>query len=122
MGKTDEAIERAQRAQRLSPFDSMNYLSNNALAISYFLAGRHQDAHEAARRSVQINPRFSVCHLFLTVGLAGLGRIEEAKAEGQRALALDPGFSISRFAVTAGFEPKVFTRLADAWRAAGLPD
>src|SRR5262249_12825508 len=36
MGKTDLAIERAQRALRLSPFDSLNYLSYNALAISYF--------------------------------------------------------------------------------------
>jgi hypothetical protein len=42
--------------------------------------------------------------------------------EAQRVLALDPAFRISRWAVTAGFEPKVFTRLADAWRAAGLPD
>ena len=71
---------------------------------------------------MQINPRFSVSHAFLTLALAGLGRIEEAREEGRRALALDPAFSISRFAVTAGFEPKVFTRLADAWRAAGLPD
>ena len=85
------------------------------------------DEHKAdytsvARRSVQLNPRFSVCHIFLTSALVGLGRIEEAKAEAQRVLALEPAFTIRRFAVTAGFEPKVFTRLSEAWRAAGLPD
>ena len=122
MGETEQAIERALRALRLSPFGSLNYLANNALAISYFLTGRHQEAQDAARRSVQLNPRFSVCHLFLTMALIGLGCIAQAKEEAQRALALDPTFSISRFAVTAGFEPKVFSRLADAWRAAGLPD
>jgi TolB-like protein len=122
MGETEPAIERAQRALRLSPFDSVNYLSNNALAIAYFLTGRHQEAHDAARRSVQLNPRFSVCHLFLTMALVGCGRTEEAKEAAKRALALDPAFRISRWAVTAGFEPKIFSRMAHAWRAAGLPD
>ncbi|HEY1544803.1 MAG TPA: winged helix-turn-helix domain-containing tetratricopeptide repeat protein [Xanthobacteraceae bacterium] len=122
MGESEQAIERAQRALRLSPFDSINYLSNNALAIAYFLTARHQEALEAARRSVQLNPRFSVCHLFLTIALVGIGRLDEAKEAAQRVLALDPAFGIARWAVTVGFEPKVFTRLAEAWRAAGLPD
>jgi TolB-like protein len=122
MGETEQAIERAERALRLSPFDSLNYLSNNALAISYFLTGRHQEAYDAARRSVQINSRFSVCHLFLVVAFVGLQRHQDAKEAAQRVIALDPTFRVGRFARTVGFEPKVFTRLAEAWRLAGLPD
>jgi TolB-like protein len=122
MGKTELAIERAERALRLSPFDSLNYLSNNALAISYFLDGRHQEAHDAARRAIKLNSRFSVCYLFLVVAFVGLERTQEAKEAAQRVLALDPTFRVSRFARTVGFEPKVFTRLAQAWHSAGLPD
>jgi len=121
-GETAAAIERAQRALRLSPFDSMNYLAYNALAIAYFLTGRHDEAHDAGLRAVQSNPRFSVCHLFLVLALVGLGRDRDAKAEAQRVLALEPSFTIRRFEITAGFQPKVFTRMAAAWREAGLPD
>src|SRR5262249_19195687 len=35
-GNAEPAIERAQRALRLSPFDFLNYLAYNALALSYF--------------------------------------------------------------------------------------
>ena len=122
MGRTEIAVERAERALRLSPFDSLNYLAYNALAISYFTTGRYEQSHDATRRSIQINPRFSVCHLFHTAALVGLGRNEEAKAEANRVLALDPEFTISRFSITVGFEPTVFALLADAWRVAGLPE
>jgi tetratricopeptide (TPR) repeat protein len=121
MGQSVLAIERAQRAIRLSPFDFLNYLSYNALAISYFHTKHYEDAYEASRCSVQLNPRFSVSRAFLTAILIGLGRSADAKAEAQRVIALDPTFSIHRFGVTVGIEPNVFTPLADAWRKAGLP-
>jgi adenylate cyclase len=121
MGRFDDAMERAQRALRLSPFDSLNYLSYNALVVSHLCSGRYQQAHEAGRQSVQLNPRFSVCHAFLAAALAGQDRIDEARAQAQRVLTLEPTFTISRFLAVAGFETNVFQRLSDAWMAAGLP-
>jgi TolB-like protein len=122
MGESERAIERAQRALRLSPFDFLNYLSFNALAVSYFRTRRYQEAHDAARNSVRLNPRFSVCHLFLTAALVRLERHEEARAEAQQVITLDPTFTIDKYAVTIGIEPTVFGPLAEAWRSAGLPD
>src|SRR3954447_13055942 len=86
MGGFDDAMERAQRALRLSPFDSLNCLAYNALVVSHFTAGRYGDAYEAARQSVQLNPRFSVCHLFLAAALVRLGRDDEARLEAKRVL------------------------------------
>jgi tetratricopeptide (TPR) repeat protein len=120
-GDMDLAIERAERALRLSPFDSLNYLSNNALVVAHLINGRHKEAHEAARRSVQLNPQFSVCRAFLAAALIGLGRVDEAKAEAQRVLTLEPTFTINRFLAVAGFAPGVFAVLSSAWREAGLP-
>jgi adenylate cyclase len=117
----DLAIERVQRALRFSPFDFLNYLSYNALAIAYFAKRGFRDAHEAAKCSVPPNPRFSVSRAFLTAALIRLGRNEEAKAEAKRILALDPAFTVHRFSVIADIEPTVFTPLSDAWLAAGLP-
>ena len=122
LGKAQTAIERAQRALRLSPFDSLNYLAHNALAVSYFCTGQYGASYEAAQQSVQLNPKFSVCRLFLVAALVGLKRDEEARIQAQQVLALDPAFSIRRFSVTVGLEPAVFTPLADAWRTAGLPE
>jgi TolB-like protein len=121
LGKGELAAERARLAIRLSPFDSLNYLAFNALAVAGFCAGRFEEAHEAARRSVQLNPRFYVCHLFLVATLVGLGRSEDAARAARQVLALEPAFATGRFAVTVDFEPAVFKPLADAWNAAGLP-
>jgi TolB-like protein/Tfp pilus assembly protein PilF len=122
IGKAHKAIERAETALRLSPFDSINYLSYNAIAIACFHQAKYKEAHDAARRAVQSNPRFSVCHAFLTAALVRLGRDEEARSQAQRVLALDPSFSVRRFGVTVDITPEVFGPLADAWRAAGLPE
>ncbi len=121
MGETERAIERAQRALRLSPFDIMNYLSFNALVIAYFHTGRNQEAYDAACKSVRLNPRFSICHLLMAATLVRLGRYEEARSEAREVLALDSTFTIDRFSATVGIEPAVFLPLAEAWRAAGLP-
>jgi TolB-like protein/Tfp pilus assembly protein PilF len=122
MGKTNLAVERAQRALRLNPFDSLNHLSYNALAISYFQTGRFEEARDVARCSVQLNPRFSVPHALLAAALVRLGRDDDAKAEAQWVLTLDPTFTIRRFSVTTGLEPAVYATFAQAWQAVGLPE
>jgi TolB-like protein/Flp pilus assembly protein TadD len=122
LGRTESAIERAQRAIRLSPLDSLNYLAYNSLAISYFTSGQYEASRDAARLSVQLNPRFSVCHLFLAAALVRLGQDEEAQRVAHCVLALDPAFTIRRFSALAGFEPTVFEPMAAAWRKVGLPE
>jgi len=122
MGRTEVAIERAQRALRLNPFDPLNYLAHNALAISYFQRGQYAEAQDAARRSIQSNPQFGMSHAFLAAALVRLECNEEAKAEAQQAVTNDPNFSIGRFSVAAGFESTVFAPFAEAWRAVGIPE
>lgn len=121
MGATDVAVDRANRALRLSPFDPLNYLSYNALAISYLHLRQFSQAFEAAARSVQLNPRFSVSHAFLAAALSRLGRDAEAQNEARQLLAIDPDFSVKRFSVTVDIEPSVFAPIAEAWLQAGVP-
>jgi adenylate cyclase len=121
MGKTEPAIERAQRALRLSPFDPLNVRPHDALAIAYFHTKRYDEAADAARSAIEFNPGFSVSHALLAAALTRVGRVEEGKAAAQRVLALQPTFTIRKFLVTVGLVPAVFTPFADAWREAGLP-
>jgi TolB-like protein/Tfp pilus assembly protein PilF len=121
LGETTRAIERAERALRLSPFDQLNYLAYNALAISHFQLRNFEAAREAAQRSVKSNPQFGMSHAFLAAALVRLGLLTEARASARQAVAADPHFSIDRFSVAAGFEPRVFAQFADAWHEAGIP-
>src|ERR1700721_2042579 len=79
-GEAERAINWAQRALRISPFDRLNYTAYNGLAIAHFLRGSYDEAEHAARRAVQSNPSFSVSHSLLAAALARLERIGEAEA------------------------------------------
>ena len=122
MGKAELAIERAQRALSLSPFDTLNFRSNSALAIAYFHTLRYADAADAARSAIESNPGFSIPRAVLTAALMRLGRLEEAKVAAQAVLECQPSFTISGTSLINELEPAVFRPLADAWREVGLPD
>ena len=102
MGNPDIAVERAQRAIRLSPFDPLNYMSYGALAISYFHTGRYELAGDEARRAIEFNPRFSMPHALLAAALVRLKRSEEAALAAQRVLKLHPSFTIRALSLTIG--------------------
>ena len=123
LGDVHLAIERAKQALRLNPFDPLNYLAYNALAISYFQRGQYEEARDAARRSIQSNPKFGMSHAFMAAALVRLGYDEEAKAEARQTIAFDPNFSIGRFSAAAGAaRPAVFVPFAEAWRQVGIPE
>jgi tetratricopeptide (TPR) repeat protein len=122
MGKTELAIERAQRLLRLIPFNSLNRRAHHALAISYFHNQRYGDAAEAARRVIDANLGYSLPRAILAAALMRFGRTDEAKAAVQAVLECQPSFTIRGTLVAVGLEPAVFRPLADAWREVGLPE
>jgi TolB-like protein/Tfp pilus assembly protein PilF len=122
MGHAEAALERGQRAIRLSPFDPLNYMSYGALAIAYFHTGCYEQAREKARRAIEFNPRFSMPHALLTAALVRLKRSEEAALAAQHVLKLHPTFTIRGLLLTIGLELAVFAPFAQAWIEAGLPE
>jgi TolB-like protein/Tfp pilus assembly protein PilF len=122
MGKTELAIERANRALRVSPFDPWNsYLAHMALAVANFHAKRYEDARDAARHAIEANPGFSVPHILFVAVLVRLNEMDNAKAAARQVLALQPNFTIRGFLTTVGLAPEVYASFADAWREAGMP-
>ena len=122
MGQVEPAIDRAERALRLSPFDPLNYMSYDALSVARFHMGRFEDARDAARHAIESNPLFSVPQILLAASLVRLGRHEEARIAAAGALALDPTFTIQGYRVTVGHVPDLFEAFAEVWRQAGIPD
>jgi adenylate cyclase len=113
MGQTDEALARANRALRVSPWDTL--LAYMAIAIAEFHAQAFEAARDAARRAAETHPMFSVPHVLLAIALIRLGRVEEARKEAEQALALDPSFTMDAWSVTVGVVPDVFREFANAW-------
>ena len=122
MGRADIAIERAERAIRLSPFDPYNFRSRHALAIVFFHRRQYTEAVDAARDAIRHNPKFGIARAVLAAALLRLGRAEEAKAAGRDLLECEPSFTIGGRSLTAGFQPMVFAPFAEAWREIGLPE
>jgi TolB-like protein len=121
MGKAELAIERAEQAIRLSPFDSNNFRSHHALAITYFSMRRYQDALDAAQDAVDYNPHFAPARGVLAAALLRVGRVAEAKAARRAMLECEPKFTIRALSVVE-LEPAVFAPFAEAWRELGLPE
>jgi adenylate cyclase len=122
IGKTEWAIERAQRALRLGPFDSLIWRAHHALSIAYFHGHRYGEAADAARSVIAANPGYSIPRAILAAALVRLERLDEAKAMAETVMEREPSFTIHGTARYSELEPAVFRPFAEAWREAGLPE
>jgi len=122
IGRSELAIERAQRALRLGPFDSLIWRAHHALSIAYFDSHRYGDAADSARSVIAANSVYSLPRAILAAALVRLGRLDEARAAARTVLEYEPSFTIHGTARYAELEPAVFRPMADAWREAGLPE
>ena len=120
-GEAERAIDWAERALRISPFDRLNYTAYHALALGHFLRGRYDEAAHASRRAVQSVPSLSLSYGLLAAALAKLERVEEAKTAALQVMALDPSFSAARLCTALGLPPALAEPIAVAWSAAALP-
>jgi TolB-like protein/Tfp pilus assembly protein PilF len=121
-GQGERAIEWAERALRLSPFDPWRASAHMALAIGHFQRGRSEEAVAAGRKAVQASPGFSIAYMTLAAPLAKLGRIEEAKAAAAKLLELQPGFRYGRHFAGLAVASDLAAALGDVLRTTGLAE
>ena len=121
-GDSATAIEHAELALRLSPFDPMSFNAYNGLACAQFFAGRCDEAASAASMATQANLRFSIPWILRAAALAQAGRIADAKASAQRVLDLQPSFTVSSFLAGNFTSEERLAMLGDGLRQAGLPE
>ncbi|PYS37553.1 MAG: hypothetical protein DMF71_18360 [Acidobacteria bacterium] len=123
MGDETIAVEHANRALRLSPFDPLIYVPYLGLAYAHFAVGRFEEAAAAARLASQSNPRFTVPHMLHAAALGMLNRREGAGTAVERLLELQPGITVGTAILSARcVNPKCIAALEYALRRAGLPE
>jgi adenylate cyclase len=121
-GESTIAIEQAERALRLSPFDPLSNIRYMAIAIAHFVAGRFEEAASAASRAIQANPRFSPPYWMRAAALATLDRIDEAQAVAQQLFKVQPQFTITSITSAPFANPEILAALGHALHRVGLPE
>ena len=117
------AVEQANRALRLSPFDPWLYMPYIGLAYAHFAAGRFEETVAAASLASQSNPRFTVPVILHAAALGCLGRSEDTTTVVQRLLELQPSITVATAVLSARYvDPKNIAALADGLRRARLPE
>ncbi len=121
-GAYDKAIEHAEKAMHLSPYEPLVYYAAFALALASLLSGRTEEAVAHARKAIEGNRNFAFPYYVLALACARLGRRDEAEEAVRRLLGVAPRFRIGtlrkiRFADTGRLQPDL-----DLLRAARLPE
>ena len=87
------------------------------------MAGQYEEAIEAHKKALHLNPKYSFSMLNLAVAYSLSGREEEARAMAEEFLMIAPKFSVKGFEMGSLYKNRVDTALlADTMRKIGLPD
>ncbi len=117
-GRPADAITNANRALRLSPFDSTAFQAHMALGNAAIQQGRYDEAASHWARATQASPGIPVLHILQALALALAGRLEEARPLAQRGLELFPGWRLGKIVAA----PALLDKYVEGARRLGLPE
>jgi len=121
-GRTVEALEAVQKAQRGSPRDPARYLWYVGTMNAYFASAEYEHCVEAADKAIQMRPNFYGAHYISGAALALLGRIEEAGDRVRTACELNPRLTVANTARNPMFvRADDVSRLLKGLELAGTP-
>jgi len=128
VGCAEETEAHVREALRLSPRDTEAFYWLMFVGAAKVILGRHEEAVDWLRRSIEANRNNPMSHVFLAAALALFGRLEEARAAVRTALTVNPQATIARFRATfASFSDNPvylsgLDRIVDGLRMAGMPE
>ncbi len=122
-GHDREAIEQAQDAMRLSPFDPETAMFLGAIAVAHYGAGRYADALRHVEQLLQARPGFQGAQRLRCASLAQTGRIDEARTFLAMVRGEQPQLSIDWIRASVPYQtPELMEKFLDGMRKAGLND
>jgi len=125
LGEGEPAWRLTEASLRLSPLDPLRYFYLSLSASAAISAGRYAEAIDLAQRSLRANLTHLSTYRALALAQSLDGRIADARKTLDELLVFEPGFNVSVFLARypGRDHAPAYTRfLADALRAAGLPD
>ena len=109
---------------RLSPRDVHVVTWYNYLGVAAFVAGRHEEAADWAKKTADANPQFPAGHRTLAASYGILGRLAEAEAARERLQELLPHLTIAQLRESLPYfkNSDDLERYLNGLRKAGLPE
>ncbi len=122
-GRPDEAIEKLERAMRLSPRDRFRWEFLSGTAMAHFAARRYEEAVDKSRHSLHHRPDWLLSQGILAASYAQLERMDDARKAREEMSRMHPEFTLTALrALLAAGDPDVAERLLGGLREAGLPE
>ena len=122
-GDLDKALECFNQALKTSPLDPTAYLYYTSIAWIKLALGKIDEAVEASKNSVQMNPGWVSALWLLSAALAEQGDVKSAKDLVDQILVLDQTTSITKISNSLKINsPLLMESLMNGLRKAGLPE
>ena len=124
LGRNEEAIQSAERALRLSPFDQWLFIHYVFLGVVHYDAGNFEQALTWLSRGMAENDRYTTALRTMAVTQVALGDETGAHATVAKLLEREPDFRLSRYKDTRKLysDPKQAELFRLRLRAAGAPE
>jgi adenylate cyclase len=118
----NDAIEKFERALRLSPIDPMNFNNYAGIGSAHEISQDYDKAAALYRRALEEQPNARWLYRNLASTLSGAGRIDEAREAFADMLLSYPDLTVSKFKQAMVFSNAALDRMAENLRKLGLPD
>jgi tetratricopeptide (TPR) repeat protein len=124
LGQHADAIERFERAMRLSPLDHFANFTYAGMASAHIFAGRYEEATSWARKAIHEQPHWATSVRAAVIAYALSDRIAEAREARARLHEIDPALRLGNLERVAPplRRPDDLTRYIEGLRKAGLPE
>lgn len=123
-GQTTLALERFEKAMKLSPLDPFAFNTRMGMAGALARSGRLKEAVAIAKDVTTMHPGVTWAYRLLASWAAMAGDLGTARAAATKLLAVNPEFTVRRYLAIPAFQdmPDYRDRLAQGLRDAGLPE
>jgi TolB-like protein len=119
-----QALERFEKAMKLSPLDPFAFNTRMGMASVFAYTGRAADAVAIAREVAKRHPEVTWTYRLLAAFAGTAGDMETARWAASKLLAANPDFTIRRYLAIPGFKDmgEYLDQQVQGLRAAGLPE
>lgn len=119
-GQSEESIEMARRALRLSPIAPMWYLI--CLGTGYHVQSKHELAIQAFREAIEKEPDSVLAKLWLTSALIESGSLDDARETAREVTRIERNFSLANWQGAQFKDTETKSRIIGNLIKAGLPE
>ena len=120
----DRAMERFERSLALSPLDPLAFNLRMGIALALGLKGEYAQAAKLIQEVLNKHPKVTWAYRQLAYVSALAGDLPTARDAIKRLLAAHPNASVElmKLCHPVRHMPRVFNRMLEGWRLAGLPE